>query len=256
MRLLQEPKQYAQLLLSVGIQGRTTTQKRPLTPIECAKLINRLVIEEKKSLSQISEMLDLGRPESGTSIYKKRDDTQARLFLKLLKLSEKSRYFAGWGWEGYPKIPFSIMALLSSLELGEQDKIIQSLYDDDKKKSLVKNDINKIIKWKNENPNISIDECITKVLKLKPVVTTNHMIVCETHEKLKRFIKSHDDYREMLLHILQTGLEGEFYSIDATDVLITISVDEVAYKKFHDQQNKKGVSFTQFLNGFLEEKIG
>ena len=256
MKLTTDTKQYAKLLLSVGKQGRNLTQKRPLTPIECAELINRLKEEEGETLAQISERLDLGRPEEKTSIYKKRDGTQARLFLKLLKLSEKSRYFAGWGWEGYPKIPFSIMALMDSLTPDEQDKIIQSSYNDEKKKIINSDDIRKINSWKNENKDLPIETCIEKVLKLKPVVVTTHMIVCEISDKLKIFIQSNSDYREKLLQILRDGMKGQFHSIDATNILITISMDKEAYKTFHDQQYKQKVSFTQFLNEFLENKIG
>jgi len=50
-------------------------------------------------------------------------------------------------------------------------------------------------------------------------------------------------------------MDGKFYEIDTTDILITISMDEVAFKIFHIQQNKKGVHFTEFLNTFLEDKI-
>ena len=82
-----------------------------------------------------------------------------------------------------------------------------------------------------------------------------HIIVCEIHEKLGRFIKSHGDYSERLLNMLRTDMDGEFYSTATTDILITISMDETAYKTFHEQQYEKNVSFTRFLNGFLEDRI-
>ena len=50
-------------------------------------------------------------------------------------------------------------------------------------------------------------------------------------------------------------MNGNFYDIDTTDILITISMDKEAYKIFHEQQFKKGVHFTAFLNTFLEDKI-
>jgi len=206
-------------------------------------------------LSQIAERLDLGRPESGSSIYKKRDTTQVSIFLKLLEFSKKSRYFAGWGWEGYPKVPFTIMTGMTFLTEEEQDKVIQSMYTSDKKRILIRDDIHKIRKWKQENPDLTIDECIAKVLKLKPVTITNHMIVCEIHEKLKKFIQTNSDYGDKLLNVLNSTLDGKFYSLDATDILITISMDATAYHTFHDQQYKQKTSFTEFLNNFLEDKI-
>jgi hypothetical protein len=253
-RLTKDTKRYAKLLLSVGRQGRGITQKQPLSPVECAEDIKRLMDEENKNLIQVSEMLDLGRPEEGSSIYKKRDTSQVNNFLKLLNVSEKSRDFAGWGWEGYPKIPFTTISKLSTLTHDEQDKILQSAYKDKKKQILVK-DVIKILKWRRENPKISIDECIEKILKLKPVTVVTHIVVCETYEKLKNFIKTNADFKQKILDILRDNLEGEFYEIDATDILITISMNETAYKIFHEQQYKKGVHFTEFLNTFLEDRI-
>ena len=256
MKLTDDTKQYAKLLLSVGRQGRGMDKRRPLTPVECAKMISRLQKEEGETLSQISKRLDIGRPEDKTNIYRKRDHKLARLLLKLLDFSEKSRHFAGWGWEGYPKIPFTLMASISSMKPDEQDKIIQSAFNDEKKSVINTRDITKINKWRKDNPDLPIEECIEKVLRLKPVIVTSHMIVCEISEKLRNFIQSNSDYRDRLLEILRKGMDGQFHGIDATDILITISMDEQAYQTFQNQQYKKGVSFTQFLNGFLEDKIG
>ena len=255
-KLTHNTKQYAQLLLSVGRHGRNITKKRPLSPVECAEMIQRLMNEENESLSGLSERLDLGRPENKSNIYQQRDTTQVSLFLKLLKFSEKSRSFAGWGYEGYPKVPFSTMALMTSLKPEEQDKIIQSTYNPDKKKILIKNDVRKIIQWKRENPDLSIDEGIETILKLKPVIDTTYMVVCELSDKLRDFIQSNSSYKEKLIEILRHGIDGIFYNIEATDVLIVISMDHIAYRTFHDKQYKKDISFTQFLNEFLENKIG
>ena len=240
----------------MGNQGRKTIKKRPLSPVDCAVLIQRLIDEENEPLDKIAERLDLGRPESKSSIYQKRDITQISLFLKLLKFSEKSREFAGWGYEGYPKIPFSTMAQMTSLKEEEQDKIIQSAYNTDKKIMIVKNDVHKIKKWKRENPEIPIEKCIEKVLKLKPVVETTHMVICEISDTLRSFIASNDDYKKKLIMMLEQNIEGKFYEVNATDILVIISMDETAYKTFHDKQYKKDISFTEFLNEFLEDKIG
>ena len=55
---------------------------------------------------------------------------------------------------------------------------------------------------------------------------------------------------------LGDNLNGEFYSIDTTDILITISMDQNAFTVFREQQLEKGVSYSDFLNSFLEDKIG
>ena len=255
LKLTQDVKLYSKLLLSVGRQGRDIHQRRPLTPIECAKLMRRLMDEENEDLVQIAERLDLGKPKDNSNIYKKRDTTQAREFINLLRFSEKSRYFAGWGWEGPPKISFSVMTYLSSLSHDDQDKVIQSMYKNDQKRIIDKKEAKKISAMKKNDPNITIEDCIKNILKLKPVLVTTHIIVCEIYDKLRHFIDSNINYRKKLLNILENNLDGEFYSIDATSVLISISMNEQAYKKFHSQQYENNTSFTQFLNNFLEVKI-
>ena len=256
-KLTRDVRRYAQLLQSVGRQGKGSNQNRPLSPVECAKAIQQLIDEEGDSLSTIATRLGIGQPKDTSNIYKKRDTTQVTSFLNLLKVSEKSRSFAGWGYEGYPTIPFSTIAILSTMTPHEQDLIIQSIYNTkDKTKSLGKEDAKKIRKWRNENPDIPINYFIEKILKLKPVTNITYIVVSEIQEKLKQFISSNEDYREKLLNILKNAIDGEFYSIDATDIIITISMNEKAYRTFHDHQYKQKISFTQFLNSFLEDKIG
>jgi len=254
-RLTKNIPLYSKLLLSVGQQGRGISKRQPLPPVDCGQLIKQLMEEENEDKLQIAERLDLGRPKEGTSIYKKRDTTQLNQFLKLLDISEKSRDYAGWGWEGLPKIPFSTVCETASLSHEEQDEVLQAALKGTKKSEILKKDIIKFKKWRNENPKLSIKEGIKKILKLKPVTEVTHVIVCETYEKLKNFIKSNIDHKEKLLKILTNNMDGNFYEIDTTDILITISMDEEAYKTFHDQQFKKGVHFTAFLNTFLEDKI-
>jgi hypothetical protein len=243
------------LLKSVGRQGRGLTQKQPLSPVECGKLIQRLIDEEKEDKYQIAERLDLGRPKDGTDIYKKRDTTQLDSFLSLLKVSEKSRDYAGWGWEGLPKIPFSTIVELSAFTPEEQDKVLQAALKGETKSEILKKEVINLKKWRKENPELTIDEGIQKILKLKPVTIITHVIVCIMEEKLKNFVKSNQDHNEKILGIFRKKIQGKFYELETTDKLLTLSMDEEAYKKFYIQQFEKGVSFTEFVNCLLEEEI-
>lgn len=255
--LVMDAKSYAKLLNSVAQQGRGGGHKRPLTPVECAKAIRRIQTEEGDSLEQIAERLDLGKPKNMSNMYKKRDTTQVNVFLNLLKLSDKIQDLAGWATEGYPKIPFSTVSQLSSLPTEEQDIIVQSiLKSKGKNRILGKEDVKKIRKWRNENSDLPIRECIEKVLKLKPVTIVTHMVVIEIHDRLRRFIDSNIDYEEKLLGLLRRELPGKFHSIEVGNSVIAISMDDDAYKIFHDYQYDRGLSYTQFLDEFLEDKIG
>lgn len=254
-RLIENIDLYSKLLLSVGQQGRGIKQKQPLQPLECGRYIQRLMNEENEDRIQVSERLGLGRSKDTSNIYKKRDSTQVTKFLQLLNISEKSQDLAGWGWEGHPKIPFSVILKMLIFSHDEQDKILQTYKSNSKKHKLTQQDIQNIKKCMDSDSNSIIDSCIEKIMKLKVVDTTN-LVVCEIHNKLNNFIKSNDGYGKKIIEILKNNLDGEFYSIDATDILITISMDQNAFTIFRQQQLEKGVSYSNFLNSFLEEKIG
>lgn len=249
-----DAQRYALLLDSVARQG-TGSSKRPLTPVECAEDILRLMDEEEETREQVAERLNLGNPNNRSNMYKKRDTTMISSFLNLLKVSPKSRGLTGWGTEDYPKIPFSTISQLASFTHEEQDIILQSVFGLDGKKILGKEDVKNIRKWRNDNPDAPIQECVSKVLKLKPVTKTTHMVVCDIRENLLRLIGSDDGYQDVLLNILRKRLEGEFYSVDAGQSVVAISMDARAYGAFRESQHNKGVSYTLFLEKVLKDGI-
>lgn len=261
---------YTKLVLSVGQQGRGISKKQELSPVECGECIKRLMEEQKETKSQIAERLDIGRPKADSSMYKKRDLTTLNMFLDLLNISQKSKYVAGWGWEPEPKIAFSSILELKTLSYDEQDYVIQTVMEkfkqnkidkeqnknDQKKNNFGKNDFKKIVKLRNDSPKLTIQKIIEQVWKLKPETIVNYIVVCETFDKLTEYVKSHDNANEKLLSILKNNMTGEFFSLDVNDILITIQMDKIAFEQFHESQTKKGVSFTRFLNTFLEDKLG
>lgn len=254
-RLVSDIKLYAKLLNSVGQQG-SGGGRRPLSPVECARYMQQILDEEGDSLEQLSKRLNLGKPKDTSNIYKKRDTSQATTFLNLLKVSERSRDLAGWQTSDHPQIPFSTIAQLHTMSEDDQDAIVQTiLKSTGRKRVLGKEDVKKIKQWRRDNPDISIHEGIERVLKLKPITIIRHIVVAEIRERLRRFIDSHVDYKERLLVILRDSIDGEFSSIDAGDSVVAISMDEEAFKRFHESQHGKGISYTLFLDKLLEDKI-
>ena len=59
-KLIDDVKMYARLLNSVARQKDGSGIKRPLTPVQCAYCIKRLIDENAESLEQVSERLGLG----------------------------------------------------------------------------------------------------------------------------------------------------------------------------------------------------
>ena len=247
-RLMDDIKTYAKLLNSVARQGDGSGIKRPLTPVQCAHYIKRLMNENNESLEQVSERLGLGKPKNLSNIYRKRDTSQISTFLNLLNVSEKSRDLAGWGYEKHPKIPFSLVAQLSNMTFYEQDLIIQSTFNDAGKRVLGKEDVKKIRQWKNNNPNMPIEDCIKNVLKLKPASNLNHLVVADIYENLKKFLDMDADPEGRLITLLKKQIEGEFYSVIIGTAVIAISMDSVAYKTFHDFQYNRSKSYSDLLD--------
>ena len=253
-KLVMDTKRYALLLNSVARQG-TGHSKRPLTPIECAESIKRL-IEEGDTYEQVAERLGLGKPSDKASMYKKRDTTMVMSFLRLLEVSPKSRDLIGWGTEDYPKIPFSTVSQMASFSHEDQDVILQSVFDVGGKKKLGKEDVKKIRKWRNSNPKTAIQECISKVLDTKPVVETTHMVVCEIQNSLRKLVEVDAEYRKTLLEILGKKIKGKFYAADVGKNVVAISMDADAYQAFRESQHVRKVSYTQFLDSLLEDSVG
>ncbi len=247
-KLVDDVKLYAQLLNSVARQKDGSGIKRPLTPVQCAYYIKRLMDENSESLEQVSARLGLGKPKNLSNIYKKRDTSQLTTFLNLLKVSEKSRDLAGWGYEKYPKIPFSLVAQLSSMTSDEQDLIIQSVFSDGGGRVLGKEDVKKIKKWRNDNRDLPIEHCIKNVLKLKPVFNTKHFVVADIQEHLETFLARTSDREAGLLTLLKSQIDGEFYHVTVGSAVVAISMDSMAYKTFRDFQYNRGVSYSDLLD--------
>ena len=247
-RLIDDIKTYAQLLNSVGRQKDGSGIKRPLTPVQCAHYIKRLIDENNESPEQVSERLGLGKPKNLSNIYKKRDTSQINTFLNLLNVSEKSRELAGWGYEKYPLIPFSLVAQLSNMTTDEQDLIIQSTFNDAGRRVLGKEDVKKIRKWRRDNPDLPIEECVKNLLKLKPASNINHLVVADIRDNLKKFLMNGLDPEARLLTLLKKQIDGEFYHVTVGTSVIAISMDTIAYKTFRNFQYNRGKSYSDLLD--------
>ncbi len=229
--LTKDPKQYAKLLLSVSEPQRKIEQERPLDPFECAQMIKRLMDEEGDTKSQISARIGLMGITADPS---KTSTLRLNQFLALLNISKKSRSFAGWPWEGYPKIRFPLLSDLSPLSPDEQDLVIQSVYNNERKyvslfkpetrenspcrprleignasqydrKRLLTTYAAKVASYKENGTKSSIRKYIKDFLGLKPVDITTHMIICDAPRTLlytPEYFRSNDEYKKILVHIL------------------------------------------------------
>ncbi len=295
-RLTKDPKQYAKLLLSVSKPWRGIKQERPLDPFECAQMIKRLIDEEGDTKSQISTRIGM----IGRTVNPSKNSNIARTnqFLALLNISEKSRCFAGWAWDGYPKIQFQALSIISSMDPEEQDIIIQSVYNNERKYvQLFKPGPRDYRKDIPPNPDELVDErrvdpydrrriltthfarmivglkgcgldilksLIRDSLRIEPVDTTTHMIVCKIPENMENFISLNDDYENFislnddyakkLFQILGKDLAGELYGVNIEFDTIVMSMDEEAYDSFCDMQQKRNLPLAEFIGDFFDAR--
>ena len=248
IRLIDDLHTYADLLLSVGVQGDDLKRERPLTPIEVANLIQRMIKENNEPLYITSKRLGLGRNKTG-DMYKKKDTSQISKFLDLLKLSKRSQKVLGYGRSDSDKIAFSTGAVIAKLsDFDEQDKIIQSSLD----KGIKKEEAGKIVQYRKAHPKATIEECIEKILKIRPVEKVTNVVCCTLEEKFHNTIESKKD---KLVNGLKINLKGEIFKTNIKGKIIMIFMDDRAFDTLERKQKEKNMTFTNYVNFLIGDSM-
>lgn len=255
-KLIDDIDKLTDLKLSVGHQGRKRKGiPRPLIPIEVARYIQQLKDETNETDKQISKRLGLGKPKSKSGFImedvdvQSADDSQVKKFLSLLKWSKKT--VSNIGYKGEPnKIPFSIVSSASNLEDSEQDTIIQSI----RKHKLIKDDIKRLLQYKKKYE-LPIDECIKKVLKIKPEKSTQYMVVYNIPDTVNQILKqlgdSTEEISKKLIESINQKLNGEIEHVTIDDSLLIIFMDTTAYKSFEQEMKDENLTYNQCVKKLL-----
>tara|TARA_Y100001936_G_scaffold168003_1_gene164200 strand:- start:3811 stop:4593 length:783 start_codon:yes stop_codon:yes gene_type:complete len=224
------------LSLSVGRQGRQNKGiQRPLTPIEVAQYIKQLKEETGESDSDISKRLRLGKPKLKEGRMEdihveKASDSQVKLFLRLLRIDEKSVRLIGWN--GDPgKVVFSTAVLLATHPPEVQNTIIQNVL----KHKLGKEEVRAILQHM-KTYELSIEESIEKVTK-KRVETFDlyklaYNITSSVSKVLSGLGKSTDEIIEKIIPRINKKLDSKIEGITISENLMVIDMDSISYKKF------------------------
>lgn len=248
-RLIDDVSTFANLLLSVGVQGDSLKQERPLTPIEVACLIQRMIEEINEPLHMISARLGLGRDKKSDDIYKKTDTTQISLFLDLLKLSKRSQKALGYGMSDKDKIAFSTGALIAKLSnFDEQDKVIQSSLEN----GIKKEEARKIVQYRKIHPKATIEECIEKILKIRPVERITNVVCCTLEKQFRDIIESK---KEELIKNLKVNLNGEIFKTSIKGKIIMIFMDDDAFNTLERKQKEKNITFSNYVNSLIGDSL-
>ena len=142
------------ITLSVG----THRVSRRLSPLEVARLIEKS-LDAGTSRKECASALGIG-------------PTQLSTFLKLLGLRTEIQHLADWRGTKSASIPFSTLAELARLCDSDQLNAAEGV-------------LRHGLKWKeviqltqiSDRSDLSIEECIASILKLRPQIDTRHLFV-------------------------------------------------------------------------------
>lgn len=243
MRLIDDFDKYSDLILSV----KTHEKERPLVPIEVSKYISRMIKElPSENLLQISRRLHLN------------DASQTKYFLKLLELPEKVHYLLGWKVYGEEKIPFTIGVIL--LDLKNKDDIEYVLKSGLDHK-FTKNEAQRIVQYKKNFPEKSIEECVEQVLKIRPVIEKGYLVIAVLKEdhlaKMRNISEMKNISREnLVLDLVNEKLAtGKATSVRIKRHVLQIFMDENGYRELLKLQEEMKVRFNDIIPKLMEKKF-
>jgi hypothetical protein len=182
MSLLDDLDLYSNLLLSLG----THKKERPLKPIEVAKLINTLKSETKESWNKVASRLGVGID-------------QVKSFRNLLHLPEQVHYAIGYGDTNEESLAFTTANIVSELKNMREKELLCKFALSNK---LTKDETERIIQLKKQSPDEAIEECVNKVLNLRPVFEKGYVIVTLVKDETLRKLVSMSEARTIELNKL------------------------------------------------------
>lgn len=243
MDLLKDPKRFARLLRSIGVGVQ---KKRPLTPIEVATEIEELKKEINGTNSEVAERLHV-------------DPKQILDFLKLLRLPSSIQHTLGYGRIDLGRIPFTTGARISELDSKEDMKILANSVLDEDKVVIKKEEVQQLVNLKKRNPEKSIDECISQILKIRPRITTSYLIVSDLKESIAENLEKKSKQIGKNLNDFALEILAKFFPEQSMEEVIIkdqkyikIALTEEGYKKFYEY--KKTYSINEIANHLFESE--
>ena len=147
------PEDKRDLILSVGIHKT----ERPLSPIEVAELLEKL-ISSGTTKKEISKEILL-------------DSTMISRFLRLSNLAPEIQHLVSWGGES--RISFSTASEIARLKTSEEHRFLAK---GTLEHELSKSEVIQIIEVRNKFGK-PIDECVEEILKMRPRIIKRYLFV-------------------------------------------------------------------------------
>lgn len=259
-KLLDDLDSYSDLLLSIG----THDPDRPLVPIEVSDGVLRLKKETGDSWEDLSKRVGLGKKKKTSTVKKKTDTTQIKLFEQLQNLSKRNAYSIGWGKSKNGKVAMTLGCDIAKLpNKDDHDILINTIIESlDTEKPIRKDDVKNILDRKIKSPEIPIGEIIEHVMNIKPVMELFWKIGITPEDIfLKKFKKKISNEKihpsDLLRKLLEKKVKKDsIKSISITkNDLIWITLDENNFKELENKWKSKKIPVTSFFNQILSEEI-
>jgi len=258
--LLDDLDFYSDLLLSIG----THDSDRPLTPIEVSDSLVRLLTETGDSLEELSKRVGLGRKKSVSTIKKKIDTTQIRIFQNLQKLSRRNVYSLGWGRSKDGKVAMTLGGDIARLSnKNDHDLLFNTIIENmDTEKQLVKNDVKNIVNRKINSPEVDMSEIIELVKNTKPKpelfcrigIYPDGEFIEQFNTKISINELKNSEFLKKLIQNKFKNNEIESISLSKNNIL-WITIDDKNFKEIESQWKSKNITVTSFFNQILLESI-
>lgn len=119
-------------------------------------------------------------------------------------------------------------------------------------------EVMEIVRFKGQNPKLTIDDCIQSILRSRPVVEKHHVIVTEIKQlqnrKLESLERSGTSLVEVLVGIIKKKLRdpASFVSLKIRGSLIFLELQEDAYLVITEEAKKLG----RDAGGLVEKIVG
>lgn len=228
-------EEYAKLLSS--IKTANTGFRRPLSPIQTAQYIQRLVDEEGKDSAEL--LIPLGKTMFGD-------------FLRLLKLPEQCHNAIIWGETKDFAVGFSAAAFLAKLETDE-DKLL--LFHETSKQSLIVTEIKKINDYYKKN-DLSLLEAIEKITSVRSEIIHSYLVIISIQENIQKKLEEiSKEFNKTSKEIMCEKLAEKFEVTNIDSIIIkgkniAITLKEDQYLNYKKHIKKLGLEYdkiTEFL---------
>ena len=239
MKVIEDLDLYAKLLNSVHVGGTN----RPLTPFEVSTLIDKMV-DECGSKTEVLERLPI-------------KSDMLELFLKLQEMPKGYQNVIVWGTSTTEGISFSSAGRIVGLK-DSRDKEILS--DAAMMHKFLKTDIENIVSLKNKTK-ISIEDCIEKVVKFRPVIEHRYMFIFEIDPNFVRRLTDEPISKEESPEIILKNLVSRFIShedilaVVIRDNKLVFTFNQNGYNKIQEILKEKKFVLNQLLAYFLKKEI-